>query len=47
MNNYLENIEDKEAFKDQIKQTLDAIAFDRIDDIKKEMANEFLTSEED
>lgn len=47
MNNYLQNIEDGEAFKEAIKQQLDVIAFERLEDIKQEMANEFLTNEDD
>lgn len=47
MNNYLDNIEDKEAFQQSVKDRLDQVAFQRLDQLKTEMANEFLTSEEE
>lgn len=40
--NYLNHIEDKEAFKETIKSALDKAAFTRLDDMKKNFAQEFL-----
>ena len=47
MENFLNNIKDKEAFKETVKAALNQQAFVKLDDMKKEMANEFLTAEED
>lgn len=47
MDNFLELVNDREKFKEEIKSKLDLSAFNKLDSIKKEMANEFLTSRED
>jgi len=47
MDNFLEYINDEEAFKQNIKDHLDKATFMELDDMKKEMANEFLTGEEE
>ena len=47
MENFLNNIEDKESFKEMVKSALNQQAFQHLEDLKKEMANEFLTAEED
>ena len=39
---YLDHIKNKEAFKETIKAALDKAAFTRLDDMKKNIANEFL-----
>jgi hypothetical protein len=44
---YLDNIEDKEAFKEAIKQQLDQIAFGHLNQMKQDLANDFLKGEED
>ena len=45
--NYLQNIQDKESFKEVLKQAMDQNAFERLEDMKKEMANDFLKGEEE
>ena len=45
--NYLQNIQDKESFKETLKQAMDQATFERLDDMKKEMANDFLKGEEE
>lgn len=40
--NYLNHIEDKETFKETIKAALDKVAFGRLNDMKKSIANDFL-----
>ena len=46
-NNYLDFIDNEDDFKQSIKDSLGQAAFERIEDMKKEMANDFLTSEEE
>jgi hypothetical protein len=45
--NYLKNINDKEAFKETLKQSMDQNAFEKLDVLKKDMANDFLKGEEE
>jgi len=40
--NYIENIENKEAFVQSIKDRLSQQAFSEIEKVKREMSNEFL-----
>lgn len=47
MDDFLKHIDDKEAFKEQIKNALDQASFAQLDGLKKEMANEFLKSGDD
>ena len=46
MNNFLQHINDREKFKETVKMHLDKAAFSKLDNIKKEMATEFLTTED-
>lgn len=46
MENFLQNIEDAEAFKQTVKDALDNTAMQEIENIKKEMAQDFLQGEE-
>lgn len=45
--NYTDKIDDKEQFVDNIKQELRNRAFEKLDDMKREMANEFLQDREE
>lgn len=47
MENYLDNIEDKDAFIQGIKDSLDQAAYVELEAIKKQMAQDFLTNEEE
>lgn len=44
--NYLGNIEDKQKFKESIKQRMDHLALQSLEDMKKEIANQILQSED-
>ena len=44
--NYLDNIDDKEAFKEAIKQQLDQTAFGHLNQMKQDLAQDFLKSGE-
>ena len=46
-NNYLDFIDNEDDFKQAVKDGLGQIAFERIEDMKRQMANDFLTSEEE
>lgn len=45
--NTLQHINDPKAFKEAIKQQMDQRAFGRLDDMKKEIAQDFLKGGED
>ena len=40
--NYLDFIDNKDQFKENIKAALDKAAFGKLDDMKKSIANDFL-----
>ena len=46
MDNYLNHIDDKNAFIQSVKQQMDQTAFIKLQDMKKEIANQVLKSEE-
>lgn len=45
--NYLDNIKDKKAFTDQVKQDIRNRVFGKLEDMKKQMANEFIKTKSD
>lgn len=45
--NYTQNLEQEDAFKEQIKQSMNRSVYSAMDDIKKELANEFITPQEE
>lgn len=45
--NYTQNIEQEDKFKEQIKQSMNRNVYSAMDDMKKELANEFITPQED
>jgi len=47
MNDFTDYIDNEDDFKQSVKDQLTAVAFDRLEDMKREMANDFLTSEEE
>ena len=47
MNNYLDNIDDKEQFTQTVKDALSAAAYSSLENMKHQMANDFLKNEED
>jgi len=44
---FLNSIEDKEQFAQDIKNAMDETAFEALADLKREMAKDFLTGEND
>ena len=44
---YTELLGNKENFKNAVQDTLNRIAYTRVDEIKKEVANDFLTNNGD
>jgi hypothetical protein len=44
--NYLNYINDQNKFKDSIKQGMDKVAFTKLEDMKREIANQILQSED-
>lgn len=45
--NYTQHLDDKQQFADQIKSDLRDRAFEKLEDMKREMANEFLQQREE
>lgn len=47
MDNYLDNIQDKEEFMQSVKDSMNQTAFETLERMKTELANDFLTREEE
>lgn len=47
MENFLQNIEDTEAFKQSVKDALDQTAMQELDNLKREMSQDFLQGEDE
>jgi hypothetical protein len=45
--NYTEHLDNEEQFKDQVKLALNQQAFSAMQDLKQELANDFIQPQED
>lgn len=46
MNEYTNELENAEAFKEMVKNQMDQEAFKQLDDLKQQMANDFIKQED-
>ena len=45
--NYTQHLDNEDQFREQIKQSMNNSVFSAMNDMKKELANEFITPQED